>query len=92
MQKDNQIWIFNGSSSRFCSGVFSSRETAENWISRNKLSGLLTLYPINEGVYDWAINNKHFSPKKDVETTSEFIQKFTSANQEHYHYENGELN
>ena len=84
-------WIFNGSNSRFCSGVFSSRENAEKWIYKYKLSGLLTLYPIDESAYDWAINKHFFSPSKDSEKTAEFIQKFTSASQEHYHYENGEL-
>lgn len=85
------LWIFNGSNSRFCSGVFSSRKNAEDWIKKNKLSGLLTLYPIDEGAYEWAINHNFFSPSKDSEKTPEFIQKFTSASQEHYHYENGKL-
>jgi hypothetical protein len=85
------MWIFNGESSRFASGVFSSRALAENWILTNKLTGLLTKYPVNQGVYEWSINNNLFSPKKDSEKSSEFIQKFTTASQEHYHYLNGKL-
>ena len=49
------VWIFNGENSRFSSGVFSSRETAESWIRRNRLSGVLTKYPVDTAVYDWAI-------------------------------------
>lgn len=69
----NQIWIFHGAKSTFSSGVFTDKEIAENWIKKHKLAGVLTLYPVNEGVYDWAINNKLFTPKKDSERASEFI-------------------
>jgi hypothetical protein len=85
------VWIFSGGNSRFGSGVFSNRENAEKWIAKYQLSGVLTLYPVDEGVYDWAIRNKFFAPKKESETAAEFIQKFSSASQEHYHYENGQL-
>jgi len=37
------------------------------------------------------IENDYWRPKKDHEKTSEFIQRFTSAYLEHYHYENGEV-
>ena len=85
------IWIFNGASGRFPSGVFSSGEKAKKWILDHKLSGVLTEYPIDTGVYDWAINNDFFCPKKDKERTPEFIQKFSCAQQKHYHFEDGEL-
>jgi hypothetical protein len=85
------IWVFHGSGARFCSAVFSSKFLAEEWIRSNALSGMLTLYPINKSVYDWAIENGTFSPKKEHQTTPDFIQQFSSASQEHYHYENGEL-
>lgn len=86
-----KIWVFNGANSRFASGVFTERPIAESWIKRNKLTGVLTLYPIDIGVYEWAISSGTFYPKKEVESEPEFIQKFTSASQEHYHYEGGEL-
>jgi hypothetical protein len=85
-----EIWIFNGSNSRFSSGVFTKKESAESWIKKNKLTGVLTLYPVDTGVYDWAIENGFFVPKKDSEKMPEFIQKFSSASQEHYHFEDGE--
>ena len=85
------VWIFNGNNSNFPSGVFTNRELAEIWISTNNLSGILTLYPLDQGVYDWAIPNGLFQPKKEIENKPEFIQRFSSASQEHYHYENGIL-
>ncbi len=85
------VWVFNGSNSKFPSGIFTEKEIAETWIKKYRLSGILTRYPLDEGVYDWAISNGSFSIKKGEETTPEFIQKFSSASQEHYHYENGSL-
>lgn len=91
MERVTGVWLFNGANSKFSSGVFSSKEKAEDWIKKYRLSGVLTLYPIDQGVYDWAIANNSFSVKNEHEKQSEFIQKFSSATQEHYHYENGEL-
>ena len=85
------IWVFNGANSRFPSGIFMEKELAEHWIKKHKLTGTLTLYPINKGVYDWAIEQGNFTPSKDHEYTSSFIQKFSSASQEHYHYSEGFL-
>ena len=85
------IWVFVGSNAKFPSGIFSEKEYAQDWIKKYNLSGVLTLYPLDQGIYDWAINNNTFSVKKESEMTPEFIQRFTSAAQEHYHFENGEL-
>ncbi len=84
-----QIWIFQGAKSNFANGVFSSKANAEEWICKHQLSGILTLYPLDVGVYDWAIENGFFTTKKDYQTSPEFIQRFSSASQEHYHYQNG---
>ncbi|MGE8242425.1 MAG: DUF7710 domain-containing protein [Sphingobacterium sp.] len=51
----DRIWGFHGEGGRFSSGVFTSIEKAEIWIARHKLSGVLTAYPIDEGLYDWAL-------------------------------------
>jgi hypothetical protein len=84
------IWVFNGDNSRFSSGVFSSQETAEESIAKHKLSGILTEYPIDTLVYEWAITKQFFKLKHDYQTTPKFIQAFSSAYQEHFHYEDGE--
>jgi hypothetical protein len=50
---------------------------------------MLTLYPLDIGVYEWAIARGLFTPKKDKHRTVEFIGGFTTASMEHYHYEHG---
>lgn len=83
------VWIFNGPNSQLPSGVFTKREDAERWIKQHGLSGTLTAYPVDTGTYDWAVNAGIFKPKRDDQRSAEFIQRFSSASQEHYHYENG---
>ena len=86
----DNVWVFNGDGATFPAGVFSTREKADAWIARHKLSGTLTWYPIDEAVYDWAITRGHFKLKRPDQSGAEFIQRFSSASQEHYHYEAGE--
>ena len=83
------VWIFNGDGGRFAGGVFTSREAAEAWIASNKLDGVLTLYPLDTGVHEWAIARGVFSPKKDEHLTPKFIGSFTTASMVHHHYEQG---
>jgi hypothetical protein len=83
------IWVFNGAKSNFPAGIFSSRDLAERWIEKHRLTGSLTLYPVDIGVYDWAISKGFFRPSKPHQTTSDFIGRFTSASMEHHHYQDG---
>ena len=80
------VWVFNGKKSHFPSGVFEEKARAEAWINKHKLTGTLTQYPVNISAYDWAVETAMFEPKKDKEQSSEFIGRFTSGSQEHYHY------
>jgi hypothetical protein len=73
----------------FPSGVFSSRELAEAWIQKHRLSGTLTQYPVDCGMYEHATEHNRFSPKKPEHTTSEFIGRFAGGGIDHFHYENG---
>jgi hypothetical protein len=91
MSNTSKVWVFSGAGSRFSSGVFIDKDAAMQWISKHKLSGVLTQYPLNQGVYDWAIDNGVFEPKKEYENSPDYIQKFTCAAQEHYHFEDGVL-
>jgi hypothetical protein len=84
------VWVFHGSGGRFSSGVFSDLQKAEEWIKNNKLSGMLTEYPIDTLIYDWAIKNNHFEVKKESQLEPLFIQNFTCASQEHFHFEGGD--
>jgi hypothetical protein len=81
------VWIFTGSKTQFPSGVFTERQIAERWIREHRLTGTLTAYPVDVGAYDWAVAAGHFSPKREDQRSAEFIQRFSSASQEHYHYE-----
>lgn len=89
MSEKTIVWVFCGDIGRFPSAVFLSKDVAESWIRLHSLTGTLTAYPVDISVYDWAIANGFFTPKKDEHTRASFIQNFSSASQEHYHYEDG---
>ena len=55
------------------------------------MSGVLTKYPLNTGVYDWAVKLGYFTPKKAEHSAPDFVGKFSSASLEHFHYEDGAL-
>jgi hypothetical protein len=81
------VWVFHGRGGRFTSGVFTTHEKAETWIEKHGLTGVLTRYPLDISAYDWALETGTFRVKKLEQTSAEFIQKFTSGSQEHYHYD-----
>lgn len=83
-QASQFVWVFNGGGA-FPSGVFSTRETAEAWINKHGLTGVLTKYPLDEGAWDWAVREGHFKPHREDQKTPRFIQRF-ACGQEHYHY------
>ena len=90
--KDNEtkwVWVFNGQKNKFPSAVFTERQSAETWIQENKLTGVLTAYPLDISVYDWTIQNGYFKPKGEKHTEAEFIGNFSSASQDHEHYYKG---
>ena len=69
---------------------FLSLALAEDWIRKHQLSGVLTNYPVDVGVFEWAIANGMFTPKDERQKSAEFVGRFSSASQEHWHYEDGE--
>jgi hypothetical protein len=87
-----KVWVFIGSqdskTSAFPGGVFSTQERAESWIAMHNLSGTLTLYRLDVGAYDWAVQNGYFRPTKPNQVTPEFIASF-SGGDIHFHYEHG---
>jgi hypothetical protein len=85
----NQVWIFNGPGNQFPSAAFTQRENAEAWIQQHHLTGTLTAYPLDVAVYDWAIRQDFFTPRRENQSSPEFIARFSSASQEHYHYKAG---
>ena len=85
----DSVWVFNGTGARLPSAVFSSKEVASRWIEQHGLSGLLTSYPLDESMYDWAVRTGNFTPKRETHASAAFIQSFTSAARDHVHFENG---
>jgi hypothetical protein len=83
------VWVFTGAGGNFPAGVFSTKEAAEAWIISRKVSGTLTRYPLDVSSYDWCLQHGFFKPKRDEQRTPEFIQKLSSARQDHFHYESG---
>ncbi len=87
------VWLFNGSGGRFVGGAFTTLEKAEKWINKHKLTGLLTKTPLDEGVFDWAVTNNMHNLKPELlnkkKSDPDFIGSFSTASQEHFHYENG---
>lgn len=86
---EDWVWVFHGSGAQFATAVFSSQERAAEWIKARVLTGVLTAYPVDEGVYDWAVREALFSAKGPEHQTAQFVQKFTSASQPHIHFEEG---
>lgn len=85
------VWVFHGAGGHFASGVFTARTKAEAWIRQHGLTGVLTCYPVDHGVYDWAIEERLFFPTNPEQTYAGFIQRFTSGSQEHHHYDLDDL-
>lgn len=83
------VWIFSGTGGAFPAGVFSTREVAETWIKNAEVSGTLTRHPLDVSAYDWCLKHRFFQPKREDQRTPEFIQMFSSASQDHFHYEAG---
>ena len=84
----DSVWVFNGGGD-FPAAVFTARDREEAWIAQHRLTGVLTKYPLDIGVYDWAIGCGVFKPKRPDQTGPAFVGRFSSASQEHYHYIGG---
>lgn len=86
------VWVFNGER-RFPGGVFSTLEAAESWIRLHRLSGIVTAYPLDEGCWDWALRTGRHSLSearlRQKQADAAWIGGFSTAYQEHYHYEDG---
>lgn len=80
------VWIFQGEGQNAVSGCFATQKTAEAWIAQKQLSGVLTAYPLDCPIYDWAIERGYWQPARAYQTQARFIQNFTSAYLPHFHY------
>lgn len=84
------IWIFKGSGkAEFPSAVFSTKSNAIKWISENELTGVLTKYPVDIPLFEWALENGCFKPENELQKNAKTVENFNSAYLEHYHFEKG---
>ena len=83
------VWVFVAPNAPFPSAVFSSESAAERWVTSNRLTGLLTEYPLNVSAFDWAVEMGFFSVKRNDHLSPDFIGRFTSAHMAHIHYQDG---
>ncbi len=89
MQSMRYVWVFVARRGRFPGGVFETLAEADTWISNHSLSGVLTSYEVGIGCYEQAMRDGTFNPNEDQRNSPDFIGAFSSASQEHYHYEDG---
>lgn len=87
----DRVFIFNSNKSCFSSAVFSSFPLANIWIEKNALSGVLTEYPLNQGSYDWAVEQGYFKVKSPIDRAPVFIGSFISTYQKRWHFIDGEV-
>lgn len=87
----NEIYIFTGEGSNFPAGIFTTLENAEKWIKKYSLNGILNKYPTDIGIYDWAVQEDFFTIKNEYQKEPKFIQRFTCASMEYFHFKNGKL-
>ena len=83
------VYVFHGEGAPFAAAVYSTLEEAKSDIASNALSGMLTLYPVDKTVYDHVVDAGLFEGKENPEAN--YIQRFTSAAMEHYHFVDGVL-
>ena len=84
------IWIIKGNGeTKFPSDEKKKKSAAIKWIAENELTGVLTKYPIDIPLFEWAIENKYFTPKNELQKNAKAIENFNSAYLEHYHFEKG---
>ena len=59
------------------------------WAVRHRVSGVLTGYPVGDGVYDVAVAGGHFIPNRERHGTPEHVAKFSPGWTRHLHITDG---
>lgn len=86
----SSIWVFQEGWGILPRAVFRSREEGDRWVVENDLRGVLTEYPLGTGVYDWLLESGSLNIKRDEQKMPGYIARFSSAYQDHYHYDDPE--
>jgi hypothetical protein len=83
------VWVFHGEGAQFACAVFRTKDAAVGWIGSQGVSGVLTAYPVDVSAYEWAVQQGFFKANTEEKRTPKFIERFTSASQEHFHFQTG---
>jgi hypothetical protein len=88
-----QVFVFHGTGSRFANAAFSTRLSAETWISRHGLTGLLTEYELDAPAFDRQSNDGSLPSniRESIvrgEPTTSFAQQYVDGSS-HAHYFHG---
>jgi hypothetical protein len=87
------LFVFHGSGSRFANAVFSSQASAETWIARHGLTGLLTEYDMDSPAFDRQLKDGNLP--RDIReqlirgaSSTTFAQQYVDGGR-HRHYFHG---
>ena len=72
--EQTSVWVFQGDGQNVVSGCFATQKAAEAWIAQKRLSGVLTAYPLNQPIYDWAMEQGYWQPTQTHHSQARFIQ------------------
>ncbi len=88
MAEIQEAWVFKSEGTHGVGAIFLDLTKAEDWISKHSLSGILLCYPVDEGVFDWALREGRIKKKFAASASKHIIGAFCSG-LHHYHYDNG---
>ncbi len=83
------VWLFTSASNdvvpdaHIPQAAFRTLAAGDRWVRTLKPSGMLTEYPMNIGVFEWATARGVFKPRRDDQRATPFIETFSDASQAH---------
>ena len=93
MIPERAVWVFSTAKGCFPGGNFTTVDRADEWIVANRLTGTLTADPLEQGAFDWALSQGVTNLRAELleqrRHDPAFIGGFSTASQEHFHYEDG---
>lgn len=90
MPSDQTVRIFHGDGVRYASAVFQTEPEALSWAKNQRVSGLLTEYPVGDGSFHIALKQQMFKPSKPHHGTPEHVASFSPGWTRHIHLIDGD--
>lgn len=86
--KEKETFVFVGEGSDFPLGIFTALENAKEYMEKYSLSGTVNQFPINIGIMIGGIEEDLFKVKNEYQKGPKFIERFSYASIEHFHFKN----